>query len=102
MDQGLSERSLAAWEAFAQSVGEDGGRPLDRDLLIRFLIGVHQRGEELTAHDLKLLADQLEVEPELARQVVAFIEPALALLQAYDRIGEDDDDLDMGPGVLVL
>lgn len=93
---------MAAWEAFAQSVGEDGSRPLDRDLLNRFVIGLYYRGEELTAHDLKLLADGLEVEPELAREVVSFIEPALALLQAFDRTCGYDDDLEMGPGVLML
>ncbi len=100
----LSERSLSEWSAFAQSAGADASKPLDRDLLNRFLIVVHNRGEELSAHELKTLVDELDVGPDLARELISFIGPALALLEAYDRAtgSGDDDDFDIGPGVLVI
>ncbi len=114
MPKGLSEQSQEQWGAFARSVSSDVSHPLDRELLDQFLIGLHQRGEELSAHDLKTLVDQLDVDAELAREVVAFVEPALALLEAYDRsrppVEDDDDgpdvtyvgDADVGPGILVI
>ena len=130
MPQGLSERSLAQWAAFAQSAGPGGLQPADQ-LLHQFIIGVHRRGEELTAHALKTLVDELDVQPDLARDLVSFVTPALALLEAYDHArgvaAEDmqDDDMDgddmdnddmdnddmegqlvgeseVGPGILVL
>ena len=105
MAQGLSERSLSEWSAFAQSAGADASNPFDRDLLNRFLIGVHNRGEELSAHELKTLVDELDMAPELARELISFVGPALALLHAYDRatgFDDDDDDFEIGPGVLVI
>ncbi len=119
MAHGLSERSQEQWGAFARSLSSDVSRPLDRELLDQFLIGVHRRGEELSAHELKTLVEQLEVGPELARELMAFIEPAMGLLEAYDRSGDghgdddDDDDDDgsqaayvgddeVGPGILVI
>ena len=126
MPQGLSEHSLAEWAAFAQSAGPGGLQPADQ-LLHQFIIGVHRRGEELTAHALKTLVDELDVQPDLARDLVSFVPPALALLEAYDRArgaaaediegddmeGDDMDGDDMegelvgdsegvGPGILVL
>lgn len=89
----------------AQSVGADASNPFDRDLLNRFLIVVHNRGEEVSAHELKTLVDELDVGPELARELISFIGPALALLEAYDRatgFDDDDDDFEIGPGVLVI
>ncbi|MDQ3569287.1 MAG: hypothetical protein M3396_01435 [Actinomycetota bacterium] len=112
MTQGLSEQSMAQWAAFAQAVGSDVSRPLDRELLNDFLIGVHRRGEELSAHELKTLVDQLEVSPELALELVSFVAPALGLLEDYDRARDDDDDNglesdlegedEVGPGILVI
>ncbi len=116
MGQGLSEQSQRQWEALARSVGSEASLPLDRELLDQFLIGVHQRGEELSAHELKTLVEQLEVDPELARELIGFVEPAMGLLQAYDRSrpaadydddGEDAEvasvgDDDVGPGILVM
>ena len=118
--QALSEQSLREWDAVATSMGTDASRPLDRELLNRFLIGVHRRGEELSAHDLALLVGELDVQPELARELVSFIEAGLALLEDYDRLSpegddepaaeeDDDDDMggryvgdaDVGPGILV-
>ena len=111
MTHGLSDRSIAEWREFAESVDGTADDPLDRELLNQFLIGVHNRGEELAAHQLKTLVDELDLEPELARELIAFVGPALALLEAYDRelapadneFGQVvDDDFDVGPGVLVL
>lgn len=114
--QGLSEESHTQWGAFSQSLRSDAPRAFDQELLNQFLIGVHQRSEELLAHDLKTLVEELEVAPELALEIVAFVEPALALLEAYDRshaafASDDDDDgaemayvgdADVGPGILVM
>lgn len=104
MTQGLSERSLNAWQAFAQSAGSDASDPLDRDLLNHFVITVHYAGDSIPAHELKTLVDELDVHPDLAQGVADFVAPALALLQAYDRYGqlEDDEDMEVGPGVIVL
>lgn len=117
MAQGLSEQSHQQWEAFARSVGSDVSHPLDRELLNQFLIGLRLRGEELSAHDLKTLVEELDVGAELALEIVSFVEPALALLEAYDRSltataapDEDGDDpegayvgdADVGPGILIL
>ncbi len=71
MAQGLSERSLSEWSAFAASAGADASKPLDRDLLFRFLIVVHNRGEELSAHELKSLVDELDVAPELGQELIS-------------------------------
>jgi hypothetical protein len=110
--QGLSEESQALWDAMARGMADGVSHPLDRELLNQFVIGVHRRGEELSAHELKTLAEQLDAEPELVAEVVAFVEPALGLLEAYDRTrptpvdNEDDDDYvgddDVGPGILVI
>jgi len=111
--QGLSEESQALWEALAGGVADGVSHPLDRELFNQFLIGVHQRDEELTAHDLRTLVEELCVAPELAREMVAFTEPALGLLEAYDRsrpAQQDDDDSesayvgddDVDPGILVI
>ncbi len=116
--QGLSEQSLAEWETFAQSAGGDVPGPLGPELLYQFLIGVHRRGEELSAHELKTLVDQMEMGPELARELLDFVGPAMELLGAYDRSlsaadhddDEDEDDPEVayvgndevGRGILVI
>jgi hypothetical protein len=104
MAQGLSDRSLSAWYDFAQTFESGADGPLDRDLLNRFIIRVHTSGEELTPHQLKTLVDELDLSSEEAAALIAYIEPALGLLAAYDRATslDDDDDFEVGPGVLVL
>ncbi len=116
MAQGLSEQSNAQWGAFVQSAGGDASGPLDRELLNEFVIGVHRRGDELSAHELKTLVEELGVEAEMALEIMAFIESGLALLEAYDRsaVATDDEDGydypegarvgedDVGPGILVM
>ncbi len=114
VNQALSEQSLAEWEALAQGAGGDVPGPMGPELLYQFLIGVHRRGEELSAHELKTLVDQVEMGPELARELMDFMGPAMELLEAYDRSlsatdDEEEDpevayvgDDDVGPGILVI
>ena len=111
MTGGLSERSRQDWKEFVESLGSGGSQPVERELLYRFLIGVHRRGEELYAHELKTLLDDAGVEPEVSGELIAFIEPALGLLRAYDVAASDFDDddgfegggeFDVGPGILVI
>ena len=114
--QGLSERSLADWVALAETVAAEGPLPGDGELLLhQFVIGVHARGEELTAHELKTLVDGLDTHPDRARDLMSFVPPALALLEAYDRVqgegdaeeteaelyGDVDGEVEIGPGTLV-
>lgn len=120
MVAGLSEESQEQWRAFAVSVEAGTSEVVEREMLNQFLIGVHERGEELSAHDLKTLVDELDPPPELTRELISFIAPALGLLETYDRSvrsreshdGEADDeeepetafvgDDEVGPGILVI
>lgn len=107
----LSERARADWQAFVESGGEAS---LDRDLLHAFLIGIHRRGEKLHAHDLKVLLDEAALPLDVQEGLIAFVEPALALLTAYQRrlaqedeicddvILEDDEGYEVRPGDLIL
>jgi len=110
----LSTDAQWQWEAFAASLEPGGPDLLRRDLLNRFVVGVHLRGKECTAHDLKLLLDATSLDQEGRDAVVGFVEPALALLATYDGerprdgdpgldLDEDDfDEDDLDPGTLVL
>ena len=101
----LSEQAQADWAAFTEATTEAS---LDRDMLNRFLIGLHRRGENLYAHDLKTLLDEAALPAEAREQVMAFVEPALSLLAAYDQVLADEwyvdaGELDeVGPGDLIL
>lgn len=82
----------------------------DRQALTSFIIGLHRRGEDWTAHDLGLLLDELGMPVADKDDVVAYVNDALVLLDAYDRIlnaeefGEDVPDFGDGerPGWLVI
>jgi hypothetical protein len=103
----LSEQAQAEWAAFMEATGEAA---IDRDMLNRFLIGLHRRGESLYAHDLKTLLDEASLPPDARDEVMAFVEPALSLLAAYDRVQSEEDEWyvdaaeldDFGPGDLIL
>ncbi len=108
----LSEEAQAGWRALVEA---SAGASLDRDLLHAFLIGLHRSGEELYAHDLKVLLDEAGLAAAVQEEVIGFVEPALALLDAYDRkLAEERADADegwgwydeevteIGPGDLVL
>ena len=83
-EQGLSERSIEDWHAFVQALGGDVSAPVAQAYLNQFLIGVHRRGEELYAHEIKSLLDESDVQPDTARDLLAFVCPALNLLAEYD------------------
>ena len=111
MTGGLSERSRQDCKEFVESLGSGGSQPVERELLYRFLIGVHRRGEELYAHELKTLLDDARVDPEVSGELISFIEPALGLLHAYDVAASNFDDedgfdgggeFDVGPGIMVI
>ncbi len=120
-EHGLSEFSLREWSALAQSLGGAEPASLAQERLNQFLIGIHSRGEELHAHELKSLLDKSDVHPDVAQELVSFIAPALALLADYDLAlaaeeegeggedGEDgdqylagDDEFDVEEGVLII
>ncbi|MGH9155102.1 MAG: hypothetical protein ACRD1K_04475 [Acidimicrobiales bacterium] len=68
---------------------------LDRLALAPFLVGVHRAGEEVVAHDLAVLVDEAGVPAGERDSLLAYIEAALHLLEAYDRsLASDEDDLD--------
>lgn len=102
----VSGRSRRDWQAFVAAAGE---QPLDRELLHRFLIGVHRRGEALYAHDFKTLLEEASLPSDTQEELISFVEPALALLRAYDRVLIEDEDvfsfdevMGPGPGDLIL
>lgn len=72
----------------------------DRQALTPFIIGLHGRGEDWTAHDLGLLLNELELPVADKDDLVAYVNDAMLLLDAYDRVRwtdagaavEDDDD----------
>jgi len=69
----------------------------DRQALTPFIIGLHGRGEDWTAHDLGLLLNELELPVADKDDLVAYVNDAMLLLDAYDRVrapddGDDDDD----------
>lgn len=82
----------------------------DRQALTSFIIGLHRRGEDWTAHDLGLLLDELAMPVADKDDVVAYVNDALGLLDAYDRVvnvdehGEEVADSRDGeqPGWLVI
>jgi hypothetical protein len=94
------------WHRAARQNGA-GNAGAEPDRLNRFLIGIHRRGENLDAHELKLLVDQTSLSTDVGAQLIAFVAPALALLARYDQVQRaeeewyDDEDL-AGPGYLVI
>lgn len=86
----ISERSRTEWEGFARARASAAAPFLDSDRLFRFLVGLHLRGEELTAHELKELLDGTGLGEGERRDLTAFVEAALGMLAAYDAVlGED-------------
>jgi len=80
----LSERSSGELRALA--AGTDGPAALlDRATLAPFLVGVHRRGEEVAANELAALLDEAGVPAGERDGLVAYVEAAFHLLDAYDR-----------------
>lgn len=75
------------------------------------LVGIHVRGEEMTAGELAAILDEVAL-PEAARdEAVAYIESAVHLLDTYDASvrreeasydDDEDPDGDLPFGVLVI
>ncbi|MDP9389742.1 MAG: hypothetical protein M3Q48_17955 [Actinomycetota bacterium] len=86
----LSERSRSQWDTFVRARASDTAPVLERDELHRFLVGVHLRGEELTAHELKELLDGTDLGDEDRLALTSFVSSALGLLTSYDAILEED------------
>lgn len=88
----LSDESRQVWQRLTAEEG--GGGAFDRLALAPFIVGLHRRGEEWTAHDLGLLLDQLDLAVADKDGLVAYVEAALALLAAYDVALQGDDEAD--------
>ncbi|MGH9166102.1 MAG: hypothetical protein ACRDZW_11425 [Acidimicrobiales bacterium] len=88
----LSDETRQEWNRL--NAAEDGpAAVLDRQVLAPFVIGLHQRGEEWTTHDLGLLLDEIDLAVADKDGVVAYVEAALALLAAYDvHLGAEQDE----------
>lgn len=82
----LSERSRRQWAAYL-AAREAQATPFgDRDELHRFLVGVHRRGEELTAPELRDLLEQSGADPAERDTLAAVVEDGLSLLASYERL----------------
>jgi hypothetical protein len=98
----LSKQAQQDWQAFIETIDNVA---MERDQLNAFLIGIHRRRETLYAHELKVLLSKTPLPPSAQDELVSFIEPALALLTAYDQVlqSEDEEDEDEeygeGPGI---
>lgn len=88
----LSERARQQWAAFALARTADTAPFGDRDELHRFLIGIHMRGEPLAAAELSALLDDVDLSAGERQELVSFVEWGLALLAAYDRVVEAEDE----------
>ncbi|MGH9282703.1 MAG: hypothetical protein ACRD0S_07170 [Acidimicrobiales bacterium] len=87
----LSERARHQWSAYVSARTADLSPFGNRDELHRFLAGIHLRGEVLAAAELKTLLDEAGVEGQEREDLVGLVEAGLALLQAYDRIVDAED-----------
>jgi hypothetical protein len=81
----LSDRARHQWTAFATARKADTAPFGRRDELNRFLVGVHLRGEQLTAAELSDLLDEAGVEGQDREELVSLVETGLGLLAFYER-----------------
>ena len=82
----LSERARHQWTAFAMARLAATAAFGDRDELHRFLVGLHLRGELLSAAELAGLLDEAGLTGADRDDLVTLIESGLALLTSYDRM----------------
>ena len=88
----LSERSKVQWDAYVAARSAQTTPFGHRDELHRFLVGVHLRGEPLTAQELRALLDRVTGDDAERDALAAFVEQSLALLRFYDQLVEGEDD----------
>lgn len=82
----LSDRAREQWAAYVQARGSDTALFDERDELHRFMVGLHVRGEPLSAADLASLLDAAGLaEGDERDGIVSRIEAGLALLDSYER-----------------
>lgn len=87
----LSERSRLQWDTYVAARKAQAAPCGDRDELHRFMIGVHLRGEQLTAPELGDLLDAAGADAAERDAVSTFVENGMALLQSYDRLVDADE-----------
>lgn len=92
----LSERTRLQWNTYLAAKKAQATPFGDRDELHRFVIGVHLRGELLTAAALRDLLDQATGDGAERDALASFVEDGLALLASYERLvaaeaGDDDE-----------
>ena len=87
----ISERSRAQWVSYVAARLAESTPFGDRDELHRFLVGIHLRGEQLTAPELRELLDLVSADAVERDTLTEFIEGGLALLQSYDRLVDGED-----------
>ncbi|MGI8685059.1 MAG: hypothetical protein ACR2MO_08245 [Acidimicrobiales bacterium] len=87
----LSDRSRLQWDTFLAARRAHATPFGDRDELHRFIIGVHLRGEQVTAPDMGELLDKAGAGVSERETVGSFVENGLALLASYERIVAFED-----------
>jgi len=91
----VSDRCRLQWGAYAQARGHDTAVFQARDELHRFLVGLHLRGEVLSAADLGSLLDEAGVDAAERDELVERIHWGLALLDSYRaRVEEEQAEYD--------
>lgn len=88
----LSERARLQWDTYVAARKSHATPFGDRDELHRFLIGVHLRGEQLTARELRDLLDIATDEAAERDALLTFVEDGLALLVSYERLTAAEDE----------
>jgi len=87
----LSERSNLQWDTYMAARRAHATPFGNRDELHRFLIGVHLRGEQLTAPEMGELLDRAGADAAERDAIGTFVEDGLALLASYERIVAFED-----------
>ena len=88
----LSERARLQWDTYVAAKQAQATPFGHRDELHRFLIGIHLRGELLTAPELRELLDSATADATERDALADFIEAGLALLASYERIMAAEDE----------
>lgn len=81
----LSDRARHQWAAYATARKAATAPFGHRDELNRFLVGLHLRGEQLTAAELSDLIDAAGVHGQDREELVSAVETGLELLAFHQR-----------------
>lgn len=88
----LSERTRLQWDTYVAARRAQATPFGDRDELHRFLVGVHLRGELLTAPELRDLLDKVTADAAERDALGTFVENGLALLVSYEGLLAAEDE----------